>query len=62
MIYYSLDNINIHSQEVLLKIIHDIRNLILQQQDTKDKVLTVSIKDIIRTDNNIIPKIEYKNI
>lgn len=59
MIYYSLSN---RSEINLEKIMKEIHKLLTSQKSLTNKVLVIKIENITLENNDIIPKIEYKNI
>lgn len=62
MIYYTIKNIDTNDENTFVKMVHKIRNLIIQNKNDVDKVLVISVQEIIGDDSNMIPKLQYKNI
>ena len=62
MIYYSLKNIDTNDENTFVKMVYKIRDLIIQNKSDIDKVLVISVQEIIGDDSNMIPKLQYKNI
>ena len=62
MIYYSIKNIDTNDENTFVKMVHKIRNLIIQNKNDVDKVLVISVQEIVGDDSNMIPKLGYKNI
>ena len=62
MIYFNINNIDINDNATFIKMVHQIRNLIIKNRNNQTKILTISIHDIAQDDNSIIPKLEYKKI
>jgi|688.fasta_scaffold990502_1 hypothetical protein len=62
MIYYNINNINVNDENTFVKMVHKIRNIIIQNKGDVDKVLVISVQEIISNDSNMIPKLEYKKV
>jgi len=62
MIYYTIKNIDTNDENTFVKMVYKIRDLIIQNKSDVDKVLVISVQEIIGDDSNMIPKLQYKNI
>lgn len=62
MIYYSINNVDVNDENTFVKMIHKIRNLIIQNKNDVDKVLVISVQEIIGDDSTMIPKLEHKKV
>jgi hypothetical protein len=62
MIYYNINNIDINDENTFIKMITKIRNLIIKHRSEGDRILVISVQEIISDDSTMIPKLQYKNI
>ena len=62
MIYYTIKNIDTNDENTFVKMVYKIRDLIIQNKSDVDKVLVISVQEIVGDDSNMIPKLGYKNI
>jgi hypothetical protein len=62
MIYYNINNIDVNDENTFIKMVNKIRNLIVKHRSGNDKILVISVQEIIGDDSTMIPKLEYKNI
>lgn len=59
MIYYNLSN---RTEIHLDKMMRSIQQLLSSQQSLENKVLVIKIQNIISDNNEMIPKLEHKNL
>jgi hypothetical protein len=61
MRYFKINKNDINDMNYWNRIIKDLHSSLIKQQDLDNKILVVKLQEITSDDNNMIPKLEYKN-
>lgn len=60
MILRNLDNVDLNNVNFWNKLVHDVRNFLIQTPDKQNKILSITLKEIAYDNTSLIPKLEYK--
>jgi hypothetical protein len=60
MIYRHLDKIDLNDTNFWNKLVNDLRNFLIKFPDKQNKILSITLQEIVSDDTNHIPKLEHK--
>lgn len=61
MRYFKINKNDINDMNYWNRIIKDLHSSLVKQHNLDNKILVVKLQEITSDDNNMIPKLEYKN-